>query len=81
MSQRGPVSSRSKKGDSELIGGSRGKKRSQEYKIDLDFVEEDQPPVEKIDFSKANVEVVGQAGLDIQEKSKAAVLRMQGKIG
>ncbi len=64
-----------------MIGVSRAKKRSQDYKIDLDFVEEDQPQVEKIDFSKANVEIVGQAGLDIQEKSKAAVLRMQSKIG
>ena len=48
-----------------MIGGSRAKKRAEDYRIDLDFVEEDQQPVEKIDFSRANLEVVAQAGLDI----------------
>ena len=44
--------------DPELIGGKSYpiSKRANDYKIDIDFVPDDEEQVEKIDLSKANVE-------------------------
>ena len=61
-------SSRSRKREPESVS------RKRDYVVDVDFVEE------KIDFSKADVQVVAQGGLDLQDKSKAVALRMQGKV-
>lgn len=36
---------------------------------------------QKIDYTKADVQVVGRAGLDMQEKSKKALARMGEKLG
>lgn len=53
--------------------------RQRSYQIDIQETEEER--LEKIDINRAPVEVVEKAALSIQDKSKAAVERMLGKLG
>eukprot|EP00347_Sterkiella_histriomuscorum_P014027 403362439 len=74
---RGPNSSRRKRNN-------KGDRKIQ-YQNDIEladnnFQEEDQLP-EKIDYTKADVQVVGRKGLEMQDKSKKVLEGIQKKLG
>ncbi|CDW78289.1 qa-snare protein [Stylonychia lemnae] len=77
--QVGPKSSRRKKNQN----SSRARKNNIQFQNDIDIErdEEANHRIEKIDYRQADVQVVGNAALNMQAESKKALERIQKNIG